>query len=345
MSKAKKKVPGKVPGKVAVVLLNLGGPNNLDAVEPFLFNLFYDKAIIRLPNPLRWIIAKLISRNRRETAKEIYSLVGGASPILRETTAQKNALEVKLQNYGDISVFISMRYWYPRADEVAQEIKKYDPSQIIILPLYPQFSTTTTESSVQELQAALKKAEIRAEPKLICCYYNNEGFIDSHVALIRAALIKESIKDSDMQNARILFSAHGLPQKIIDQGDPYQLQVERTVAAVIKKLDISNLDYKITYQSKVGPMKWLEPNTEHEIEEAAKLQKTIIVVPIAFVSEHVETLVELDIEYAKIAENYDTRYIRVPTLSTNELFITALESLVLKALSGENLCCNCKSSC
>jgi ferrochelatase len=319
--------------KTAVVLLNLGGPDSLESVEHFLFNLFYDKSIITLPNPMRFLIAKIISKTRAKTAEEIYKLVGGRSPILQETKAQRDALEKNLRQHGDAKVFICMRHWNPRAEEVVQEIAKYDPAQIIILPLYPQFSTTTTGSGVDDLQIAIKNSAVIAPQKVVCCYYENADFISAH-----ASLIKEAMAGLDVQGMKVLFSAHSLPQKIVDQGDPYQWQVEKTVAAVVKKLNIPELDYCITYQSKVGPLKWLGPNTQHEIEKAATHGKSIVVVPIAFVSEHVETLVELDIEYAKIAHDYGVRYIRVPTLSVCELFVSALTKIILEfAKEDKNL--------
>lgn len=311
--------------KIAVVLFNLGGPASLDAVQPFLFNLFYDKAIIRLPNPFRWLIAKIISTSRTKTAQGIYSEVGGASPILRETEKQAIALKRKL---GDgFKVFICMRYAPPMSDEVAEQIKEYDPGEIVMLPLYPQFSTTTTGSSITDLKQALTKYKVEAEQTVMCCYKASEGFIKAHVDLISKAMAQVV----DKSNIRILFSAHGLPQKIIDAGDPYQRQVEETVGAIIKS--IGQLDHKITYQSRVGPMKWLQPSTVDEIKIAAKLKKTIIVVPVAFVSEHVETLVELDIEYAEIAKSMGGEYIRVPALGTHDDFIEDLARNI-RVLSG-----------
>lgn len=314
--------------KTAVVLFNLGGPANLDSVRPFLFNLFYDKAIIRLPNPFRWLIAKIISTLRAKTAQAIYSEVGGSSPILKETEKQAAALTKKLGN--NFEVFICMRYAPPMSDEVAQKIKDYAPDEIIMLPLYPQFSTTTTGSSIADLKQALAKHKVAASQKVMCCYKTGEGFIKAHVDLIEKTI--EPLEDKN--NIRILFSAHGLPQKIIDAGDPYQKQVEETVGAIMKNLPGEVIiDHKITYQSRVGPMKWLQPSTIDEIKVAAKLKKTIIVVPVAFVSEHVETLVELDIEYAEIAKNMGAKYLRVPALGTHDDFIEDLAKNV-RALAG-----------
>lgn len=326
--------------KTAVILMNLGGPDSLEAVEPFLFNLFYDKSIIRLPNPLRWLIAKIISKNRSKTAQTIYGSIGGSSPIVKETTKQKNALEKILLKSGNYKVFLCMRHWHPMSADIVKDLKDYDPTEIVLLPLYPQFSSTTSASSIDDITTTLKKAQITSKLRTICCYYANKDFIDAHVSLI-----KTKLDNLNRENLRVLFSAHGLPQKVIDQGDPYEWQITETVKAIITKLDIQNLDYKITYQSKVGPMKWLEPNTEDEITAAALLQKNIMVVPIAFVSEHVETLVELDIEYAQIAKKNKVEYIRIPTLSDGKLFIQALANIILDTTSNNGVCIPCPKKC
>ncbi len=313
--------------KIAVVLFNLGGPDSPKAIKSFLFNLFYDKHIIDLPNPWRWLIAKLISNLRAKTAKNIYSHTGNKSPILVETKKQQEALTDRLTQVLDanLKVFICMRHWHPMAGEAVAEIIQYNPSEILLLPLYPQFSTTTTGSSINDFIAALNKHKKNIKVKQICCYPTVSGLINGHVHLISNSLTK--LKS---ENFRLLFSAHGLPLKTIKAGDPYQWQVQQTVKEVVEKLQISNLDYKLTYQSRVGPLKWLQPNTEEEIQLAASEGKALIIVPISFVSEHVETLVELDIEYGKIASKYSVEYIRVPALSINEHFIDALSRLVIE---------------
>ena len=327
--------------KIAVVLFNLGGPDSLDSVKPFLFNLFYDKYIITLPSILRFFIAKLISSRREKTAREIYSNTGGKSPILEETLFQKEALSQELLKNEDANfeIFICMRHWHPMTKEVVKDIEKYDPEEIIILPLYPQFSTTTTASSLEEFNNNLNKDFLKKiKVKTICCYPIDEDFIDSHVKLIEEKLEN----NSDLSNFRMLFSAHGLPEKIVKSGDPYQWQIEETVSKIITKLKLNskfkNIDYKITYQSRVGPLKWLEPNTEDEIKIAGSIKKSLIIVPVAFVSEHVETLVELDIEYREIASNLNIEYIRIPTLSTKELFIKSLVNMILKFAKQSSSC-------
>ena len=300
--------------KTAVILLNLGGPDKLSSVKEFLFNLFYDPAIIRLINPFRWIIAKLISSRREEKAKGIYAQMGGGSTIFPITNNQAKLLEAELNKNlaGEFKVLVSMRYWHPFASEVIKEVENYAPDEILLLPLYPQFSTTTTESSLNEFSKLLKNTKMKS----VCCYFKDYNFIKAHVDLIKDKIPKEKY--------RILFSAHGLPEKIIKQGDPYQYQVEETVAAVVKDLD-PKTDYVICYQSKVGPLKWLGPSTEEELEKAAADNIAVMIVPIAFVSDHSETLVELDIEYKQLfAEKCKKPYIRIPALNDNHHFIKAL---------------------
>ena len=327
--------------KIAVVLFNLGGPDSLNAIKPFLFNLFNDQYIITLPSVLRFLVAKLISTRREKVAKAIYANTGGKSPILEETLAQKEALKQELIKNSDITfeLFICMRHWHPMTAEVVKNIKNYEPNEIILLPLYPQFSTTTTASSLNEFARNLSKELIdKTKLKTICCYPLDEGFIDSHVKLIEAKLSDKM----DLSNYRMLFSAHGLPEKIVKAGDPYQWQIEQTVFKIINKLQLlpkfKKIDYKVTYQSRVGPLKWLEPNTEDEIKIAGKDNKSLIIIPVAFVSEHVETLVELDIEYKHIAAEHNIDYVRVPTLSTNELFIKSLANMILNFSSRDSSC-------
>ena len=321
--------------KYAIILFNLGGPDKLESVKPFLFNLFNDKAIIGAPNPIRFLIAKLISTSREKTAQEIYSHINGKSPILEETIAQKEALEkllAKNDKKNSYKCFITMRYWHPRAENVINEVKKYQPDKIILLPLYPQFSTTTSNSSILEWQKKAKKLNLNCDTTTICCYPKEDSFIKSHVDLI-----KKSLKKLKSKNYRILFSAHGLPQKIIDKGDPYEWQVRETTNKIVKELNIKNLDYVNCFQSKVGPLKWLEPSTETETIRAGKDKKSLILIPIAFISEHSETLVELDIEYKELADdNHVKEYIRVPTLSVNKYFIESLANLVKKSLTKDD---------
>lgn len=318
--------------RIAVVLFNLGGPDSLESVKPFLFNLFNDKFIIRLPKFLRCFLAWIISTVREKKAQKIYAQMGGKSTILPET--EKQALELK-KYLSDIiadefEIFICMRHWHPMSDEVIKKIESYSPSEIILLPLYPQYSTTTTGSSIEDFVTKKDASTLKnAKLKTICCYPIDDYFIKAHSKLLTDKLNSE-------KKYRILFSAHGLPKKIIDEGDPYQWQVERTAYAIIKEIGGYELDYRITYQSRVGPLEWIGPCTEKEITAAAKDKINLIVMPIAFVSEHSETLVELDIEYKAIADKYSIDYVRLPTLSIDSLFIKSLGETVIRALEQEN---------
>jgi len=315
----------------AVILFNLGGPDSPDAVQPFLFNLFNDPAIISLPKIFRYPLAKLISKKRTPIAKAIYAEMGGKSPILEETKKQADAIEETLkQEKDEYKCFIVMRCWNPRATEVIKKVKKYNPQQIILLPLYPQYSNATSGSSIKEWTDICKKENLNTETKTICCYPTEENFILSY-----ASLIREKINLNKLSETILIFSAHGLPENKIKQGDPYQWQVENTVDHLVRKLSITNLNYILSYQSRVGPLKWIGPSTETVIKEEAKKHKIIIVVPVAFVSEHSETLVELDIEYKKLAvENGSKDYVRVPAVTVNEDFINSLKSSILSADSG-----------
>lgn len=325
--------------KTAVVLFNLGGPDRPEAVEPFLFNLFFDPAIIRLPTPLRWLLAKLISRRRAPVAREIYREMGGGSPLLPNTQAQAAALTAALEarDVGPVKVFVAMRYWHPRASETARAVAAYGPERVILLPLYPQYSTTTTASSLREWQREAKMAGIAASAHAVCCYPEEPGFVEAVVEGLRQAL--RGIEHE--RPPRVLFSAHGLPKKIVDRGDPYQWQVEQSVAAVVGRLGEVNLNWQICYQSRVGPLEWIGPATDSEIEKAAHDGRPIVVVPIAFVSEHSETLVELDIEYRELAEKAGApAYVRVPTVGTEVPFIAGLAGLVADALASERKICS-----
>ncbi len=313
--------------RTAVVLFNLGGPDSPDAIQPFLNNLFNDPAIIGLPWPLRPLLASVISNKRQKEARKIYALIGGKSPLLEETRAQAAKLEAALDD-EETRVFISMRYWHPMAQDTAMEVAAFAPNRVILLPLYPQFSTTTTGSSMQAWHRAAEKAGIKAPTKAVCCYPMHEGLIAAH-----AALLDRTLDKAGDQPVRVLFSAHGLPEKIVKAGDPYQWQIEQTAAAVVAKLARPDLDWQVCYQSRVGPLTWIGPSTDDEIKRAGKEGKGAVVVPIAFVSEHSETLVELDIEYAEMAgKNGCAPYLRVPALGVEEAFIEGLAGIVRTTL-------------
>ena len=318
--------------KKAVILFNLGGPDKLESVEPFLFNLFNDPAIINIPSIFRYPLAKLISKKRAPIAKNIYKAIGSKSPILELTQNQAKDLENNLLRKGNYKCFVVMRCWHPRAFDVIKKVKEYNPEEIILLPLYPQYSASTSGSSINEWKNLCKKEKYKVKTKTICCYPTENNFIASHVSLIQKTL--ETIKNN---NFKLIFSAHGLPESKIKKGDPYQWHVEETVKEIIFKLKNKHLDHVVSYQSRVGPMKWIGPSTDIEIVKYSKERKGIVIVPVAFVSEHSETLVELDIEYKRLAEkNGCLFYKRVPALGNEENFIKGLSELVLQPQTKGN---------
>jgi ferrochelatase len=318
--------------RVAVVLFNLGGPDTSKAVRPFLFNLFRDPAIIGLPTPARVPFAALIAGLRARSARANYARMGGASPLLRETEGQAAALEAELARTRpdlDARVFVAMRYWRPSTEQAAKQVKAFGPDEVVLLPLYPQFSTTTTASS---LQAWAETYDGSGRVHALCCYPDQEGLVEAHARKIKGVMAKAG----RLPAVRILFSAHGLPERAVKAGDPYQWQIERTCAAVTERLAgawASDLDWKVCYQSRVGPLKWLGPSTPAAIEEAAHEGLGVVVAPIAFVSEHIETLVELDHDYALLAEQVGCPvYLRAPALGIEPAFVEGLGALVGRAL-------------
>lgn len=317
--------------RLAVVLFNLGGPDGPSAVRPFLFNLFKDPAIIELPAIARYPLAALIATTRTKLAQANYAIMGGRSPLLPETEAQARALEAELRRQGqDARVFIAMRYWKPFSDETARAVAAFAPDDIVLLPLYPQYSASTTGSSLEAWAAAYKGP---GRTRTVCCYPTARGLQLAHVKAIRQAWEAAGRPD----NVRLIFSAHGLPQRMVDAGDPYAAQVAATAQAVSILLPEFQ-DWEVAYQSRVGRLKWLEPSTETAIREAAAEGKGVLLCPIAFVSEHVETLVELDHEYAELARGLGIRtYLRARTPGVTPSFIEALAQAVAKALGRDGI--------
>ena len=337
----------------AVILFNLGGPTSPDSVKPFLFNLFNDRAIIGAPQPIRWLLAKLIAGRRAPVARDIYAHLGGKSPIHEETDRQALALEAALRERlgpeAAPSVHVVMRYWGRRAEAVARELAQRGIRRTVLLPLYPQFSTTTTASSVREWSGYAASSGIGPATGGICCYPVNRGFVAA-----AADRIREMLAGHTGEAPRILFSAHGLPEKVIAAGDPYQWQVERTAAAIARALGDCAADHVVCYQSRVGPLKWIGPSTDDEIRRAGLEKRALLVAPIAFVSEHSETLVELDIEYRKVADAAGVpAYLRASTVGAHPAFIDGLADMVEAALargglaseSGGRLCPDGWSGC
>jgi protoporphyrin/coproporphyrin ferrochelatase len=320
--------------RTAIVLMNLGGPDSLAAVEPFLFNLFSDQAIIRLPWLLRMPLARLIARRRARVTREIYAKLGGASPLLANTEAQAQALDALLG--PDYRSFIAMRYWHPMSGEAARAVAAWEPDEIICLPLYPQFSTTTTASSLAAWRQAAAQRGLDCPTRAICCYPEETGLIEAVAELIKPALDRAA---RFAKSPRLLLTAHGLPKKIVAAGDPYPDQVELTARAIVAALALPGLDWKVCYQSRVGPLEWIGPATDVEIRRAGAAGVPLVVTPISFVSEHSETLVELDLDYREIADNCGVpAYYRVPTVGVAPLFIAGLAEVIGRSRPQARTC-------
>ncbi|MFZ5668476.1 MAG: ferrochelatase [Pseudomonadota bacterium] len=329
--------------RVAVVLFNLGGPDGPEAVRPFLFNLFDDPAIIRLPGLVRTPLAALISRRREAAARASYDIMGGASPLLPETVKQARALEATLGvrlAEDEVRCFVAMRYWTPLTGETAAEVAAFAPDEIVLLPLYPQYSTTTTASSLKAWRKAYRGP---GTSRAVCCYFDEPGLVEAHARAIRRA--HEAV--GAPTPLRVLFSAHGLPESVVRGGDPYQWQVERTCEAVAARLAAdwpAGWDWRIAYQSRVGPLKWIGPSTTEALEAAARDGRGVVVAPIAFVSEHVETLVELDHEYAELARGLGLAfYLRAPAIGADLAFIEGLADAAVDALNRTGLAPDCEA--
>lgn len=327
--------------RLAVVLFNLGGPDKPESVRPFLYNLFVDPAIIRVPAPFRQLLAALITWRRTPIAAENYAVLGGKSPLLELTEAQAAALAAALSDELDVKVFVCMRYWHPMSDEVARAVRAWGPDEVVLLPLYPQFSTTTTGSSLDAWREAATRAGLVAPTRTLCCYHSDPGFVAATAAMVRESYLKARAELDPAISLRVLFSAHGLPESIVQKGDPYQWQVEKTVAAVVEAMGIPGLDHVVCYQSRVTPQKWIGPSTEEELKRAGADKVAVLVVPIAFVSEHSETLVELDIEYREEAAEFGVpAYFRSPAQNSDPGFIAALADLVRHARASERSLCS-----
>ena len=311
----------------AVVLMNLGGPDSPAAVRPFLYNLFSDPAIIGLPALLRLPLAWLIAKRRAVVAGDIYAQLGGASPLLPNTLAQAEALEAALGD--DHRCFVAMRYWHPMTAQTVAAVTAWGPDEITLLPLYPQFSTTTTASSLAAWRDEAARQGLLAASRVVRSYPRAAGFIAALVAAIAPALDAAA---TERGAVRLLLSAHGLPQKIVRAGDPYPHEVAETAAAVARGLCRPELDWLVCYQSRVGPLAWLGPSVDDELRRAGRDGVAVVVAPISFVSEHSETLVELDRDYRRLAEACGVpSYRRVPTVGTDARFIAALAELVRHA--------------
>ena len=323
--------------KTAIVLFQLGGPDSLKAVESFLYNLFMDPDIIDFPLAflVRRPLAKIISRKRSIRVQENYKLIGGKSPLLDLTRLQANALETHLIQEGiNVKVFIAMRYWHPMTDIVVKEIKAGEFEQVILLPLYPQFSQATTYSNINKWKQETGKQSLQIPTQLICCYPNHPTLIEAFVENTNMALSKFiNIAQNDID---LVFSAHGVPVKYIQKGDPYQLHVEETVRSVVE-LGKWKSPHTLCYQSKVGPMEWLKPSLMETVERLAREgRKHLLVIPIAFVADHIETMHEINIEVRKHAIAYGIREFELmPALNDHPKFIQCLAELVQSRLASD----------
>jgi ferrochelatase len=331
--------------RIGVLLLNLGGPETLDDVRPFLFNLFADPDIIRLPfrfmqKPLAW----LISTQRHKKSSGYYAQIGGGSPLRKITDEQAQALESELNQRGlEARVYVAMRYWHPFTEEALEQIERDRITHLVALPLYPQFSISTTGSSLNRMNEIIRESGSKPlRTSVICSWQTDANYIQALARMIKEELAR--LADQEPQNTTIVFSAHSVPVRYIEEGDPYLEYTRQTVKLVMEQIG-SARPHTLSFQSKVGPVKWLRPSTEEAIRKlAGEGVSQMLLVPISFVSEHIETLYELDILYKNVADEVGIKeYARVPALNCRADFIAALADLVQRELSAEvqdakNLC-------
>jgi len=321
-----------VTARYGVLLFNLGGPGTLEDVEPFLVNLFSDRDIVELPLGALFqpLFARLIAKARGPSVRRNYSLIGGGSPQLRLTRAQAAALREKLSSNGtEVPVAIAMRYWRPRTEEALLELAERGVERIVTLTLYPHYSRATTGSSQRELEKVLDRPEWKGRFRLsgIDRFPEDPTYLDAIAATVKDALA--AFPEEARERVFLLFSAHGLPQRFIDAGDPYVRETEATVRGVLERLAVENR-HTLAYQSRTGPVKWIGPGTEEVLRDLGKEGvREVLVVPVSFVSDHIETLYELDILFADEARRAGIAdYRRSPALNTHPLFVEALASLV-----------------
>lgn len=326
-------------GRVGVLLLNLGGPDQLEDVRPFLYNLFSDPEIIRLKfrwlqKPLAWLISTLRSRRSQEN----YRQIGGGSPLRRITEQQAQALRDSLQAKGyEAQIYIGMRYWHPFTEEAIARIKRDRPDKLVILPLYPQFSISTSGSSFRLLEQLWQEDPVlnQIPYTVIPSWYDRPGYVQAMADLIAQELDQFEQPDA----ATVFFSAHGVPLSYVEEaGDPYQAEIEECTALIMETLHRPN-SHVLAYQSRVGPVEWLKPYTEEMIEQLGESGvEDLAVVPISFISEHIETLQEIDMEYRELAEASGIHHFRrVPALNMHPTFINDLAELVIEALQKPSL--------
>lgn len=316
--------------KIAVVLLNLGGPDSLDAVQPFLENLFNDPDIFKLP--FQKSLARYISKKRAPKVRKEYELIGGKSPINDWTEKQRSMLENKLRNSeNQIDVLVAMRYWKPLTHEVVTKVETGNYDKVIMLPLYPHFSVSTTGSSINEWKRFYKGDESKVI--YINSYQTHPLYLKAINERIDETLFR--FPEGVRKDVQLVFSAHGTPVSYVKKGDPYSFQIKETIEGVMKLRNYSH-HHHLCFQSKVGPAKWLEPATDKMIEElASKGRKHLLIIPVSFVSDHVETSFELDIEYRHVADKAGIEnYIVMTGLNDSQSFIDALYEIVSERLKA-----------
>lgn len=305
--------------KIGVLLLNLGAPDSLEAVRPFLYNLFSDRDIIHFPVSQK-AFASLLSRMRARKVKKRYDAMGGKSPLLDITLEQAAALEKDLKGHGDFKVYVGMRYWHPFIGEAVRQMSRDGIKKVVVLPLYPQYSKATTGSCLAEFKREVERQNESFDTYIVDDWATNPFYLDA-----LADTVKEGLRGFD--EPHVLFSAHGLPVKFIEGGDPYADQLEATIEGVTEK--VTGINWHASFQGKVGPMEWLGPETKDVIVQlAGEGCRHLLMVPVSFVSDHVETLYEMDIMYRKQAEGLGVEFRRAPSLNTRPAFIKALAQIV-----------------
>lgn len=323
--------------KVAVVLFDHGGPDRSDVIRPCLFNLFRDPAILRVPNPMRLVLAHFIALYRTRRTTEAYDGIGGASPILSGTQALAKALEEALSDLGEVRAFIAMRYWHPMSDEAVFRIRDFDPDRVVLLPLYPQWSAATTGSSFGDWRRACRIERFDKPTSIVCCYPSEAGFVTAAAGLIRRA-IADAIPYGP---PRVLFSVPGPPKTTAGEGDPYRWHCESGAAAIVEALEMPELDWSIGHQGGFGLSDRIEPTIITEILRAGRERVPLVVVPIGFVSERPETLLEIDIDHRRLAEESGVpHFVRVPTVGAEPAFIDGLARLVRRSLASDRSVCS-----
>ncbi|MBX7152278.1 ferrochelatase [bacterium] len=322
--------------KTAVILLQLGGPVSLETVEPFLFNLFCDPDIIDLPLAFlfRKRLARLISTRRTPAVQELYKRIGKRSPILKQTRLQAEALQHSLLKKNiQADVFIAMRYWHPMTEEVVQQIRNRGYEKIVLLPLYPHYCKATTGSSINEWKRITQRLHVNGfETRVIESYYDHPAYIDALVERIQRTIRR--VPEKDRNKIHLVFSAHGTPLKLVKNGDPYSRHIQRTYELVLEKGQFG-LAHHLCFQSKVGPQKWLEPSLVQTVEKLAHNKVShIIAIPIAFVTDHIETLSEINIEAKAEAKKLGIiHFDMTPALIRSPKFIECLTDVVAKELN------------